>query len=197
MKRSPISLRHRALCGWLKGNEPELFNNTLKLQKFLFFYECFSIIEGDPEVDIKNLKGYKMGPVFSDIYGALKYGKDDFIEYLPKAYATYNKKINKERVLLSAFIVKIMKKDELSEFTHSLNIWKSQENEIKNRKKGEKAVDLNLSDLNQRDIAVLQMLKTMCIPAASIGTKPEISFWPVRCSSNDMTAKCRIPWRNY
>ena len=61
------SKRKLALAGWLKTKDPEEFADHLKLQKFLFFYEIVSKIEGQ-EYELTNLKGYTDGTVFSNVY---------------------------------------------------------------------------------------------------------------------------------
>ena len=48
--------RKLALSGWLNENHRSSYSSSLKLQKFLFFYECFSKVDGE-EHDFSNLKG--------------------------------------------------------------------------------------------------------------------------------------------
>ena len=60
--------RKLELSGWLMENDEDSYNDPLKLQKFLFFYESFSKANGKP-ADFDYLRGYKNGPVFSSVYG--------------------------------------------------------------------------------------------------------------------------------
>ena len=73
---SNISDRKLALLKWLDIKNSNYSN--LQTQKFLFFYEMFQFIS-NKDYDITNLKAYKNGPVFSDIYGFQRYEKD-FLE---------------------------------------------------------------------------------------------------------------------
>ena len=60
--------RKLALSGWLKENNPREYSTPIKLQKFLLFYELFSKIDGEIS-DLSHLRGYKIGPVFCDVWG--------------------------------------------------------------------------------------------------------------------------------
>ncbi len=60
--------RKRCLSGWLHQNSTIAYNTALKLQKFLLFYECFSKVSGE-KADFGHLRGYKRGPVFSQVWG--------------------------------------------------------------------------------------------------------------------------------
>ena len=59
--------RKLLLSGWLKENGSVEYNTSLKLQKYLLFYELFAKIDGD-YYDLSSLKGYKRGPVFSTVW---------------------------------------------------------------------------------------------------------------------------------
>ena len=60
--------RKLALSGWLKENDYSSYVVPLKLQKFLFFYESASKV-AKKEYDFYKLRGYKNGPVFSQVWG--------------------------------------------------------------------------------------------------------------------------------
>ena len=64
-----VNSNARKLClsGWLMNNGFHEYNSPLKLQKFLLFYESFTKIEGE-KADFSSLKGYKCGPVFSNVW---------------------------------------------------------------------------------------------------------------------------------
>ncbi|QRN65358.1 hypothetical protein [Mycoplasma phage MGyu-2021a] len=58
--------RRLDLIEWLKKNNNILCEDHLKLQKFLFFYECFTKISGET-ADFSHLKGDLSGPLFVDV----------------------------------------------------------------------------------------------------------------------------------
>ena len=60
--------RKRALSGWLLENNPKDFQSNLKLQKFLFLYECLSKVE-NYNADFTSLQWFRNGPVFNVVYG--------------------------------------------------------------------------------------------------------------------------------
>lgn len=69
--------RKQYLSGWLKNNYYSAYETPIKLQKFLFFYESFSKVR-DQIVDFSYLKGYKKGPVFSQVWGDYTKERDEF-----------------------------------------------------------------------------------------------------------------------
>lgn len=54
-----IDSNERKLClsGWLKENHHALYENPLKLQAFLLFYEAFAKVSGENS-DFSHLRGY-------------------------------------------------------------------------------------------------------------------------------------------
>lgn len=151
------SIRKRVLSGWLKKYHEKEFFSPLKLQKFLFFYESLSKIEND-EVEFNKLKGYINGPVFSDVYGDYLHERDDFINEVENDFNENNELINSERAKFAGFFVSILNEDDLSKFTHELNIWKAKEDDIKN---GVKDVFLHEKDFNEKDAELLTSMKNM------------------------------------
>lgn len=149
--------RKRTLSGWLKTNDSNTFTSNLKLQKFLFFYEAFSEVEGDKS-EFDSLKGYQNGPVFSNVYGDVVHNRDVFSENVDKMYSENKSIISNDRANLSNFLVKIMNEEEISDLTHQFNIWKSKEERINN---GEKQVPLSKEDFNSEDISMVNALKQM------------------------------------
>lgn len=65
-----IYSNERKLClsGWLMEHHEIEYNTPLKLQKFLLFYEAFTKVSGETP-DFSHLRGYKKGPVFSNVWG--------------------------------------------------------------------------------------------------------------------------------
>lgn len=166
--------RKRALCGWLKKNHREEFSSALKMQKYLFFYELLSKMEnGDAE--LRTLKGYKNGPVFSDVYGDRRYEEDIFESEVERVYELHPYLVDENRAEIAGFLVSIMTDDELSELTHRFNIWQSKSSRIK---RGEDQVQLDEKDFDYNDQEILMTLKDAYPPEyinsvqiVKIGTK--------------------------
>lgn len=149
------SKRHIRLSAWFMKNNPKDFFASLKLQKFLFFYEMFSF-SVDDEIQIDYLKGYKNGPVFSDVYGDYTYRLDEFqskleetiIEIKAKISEGILEPIDEDIAQKASFLVSILSKKELSELSHEFDIWKAKKDRID---AGEKHVKLELEDLSSKD----------------------------------------------
>ena len=149
------SERKKALYGWLNENNSQDAESRLKVQKFLFFYETLSKIEGD-EYELDTLKGYKNGPVFDDVYGDMKYDYHKFKEESKIALSTLRAKVKEDRAKVSDFLIKIHNEADLSEITHYFNIWKNKELEIED---GALHLPLAEGDLSESDICFMQELK--------------------------------------
>ena len=121
--------RKQALSGWLKCNDECSYASSLKLQKFLLFYESFSKINDD-EYDFTRLCGYERGPVFSTVWGDYTKESALFNSSIIEQYLNHGSFINQERALKAGFLVKIMSESELSDLTHKLDLWKSKEKQI-------------------------------------------------------------------
>lgn len=146
--------RRLSITKWLKDNNPEVFYESLELQKYLFFYELFSKVEGK-EYSLDYLRGYENGPVFGEVYGDYTYRKDELEPTLDKI-ETEN--VNCTLAKKASFLVQILSKKELSEITHALNIWKAKENQIT---AGVKHVSLNEIDFDERDKNIIEDLKKL------------------------------------
>lgn len=149
--------RKLGLSGWLQEHDSQAYGSSLQLQKFLFFYESFSKVAGD-SADFVGLKGYKHGPVFSTVWGDYTKNREEFDCKAAKVYHSQAKEINDMRALRSDFIVNALPVDELSEFTHSFNIWRAKKSVIE---AGEKQVALYESDFNDSDFRAISMLERM------------------------------------
>ena len=143
--------RKLALSGWLKENNITSYETSLKLQKFLLFYETLTKISGETP-DFSHLKGYKKEAVFSSVWSDYTKERMDFNMAAQNAYNTDPQSINKKRAEKCAFIVSTMTEKELSDFTYQMNIWKSKENRIMS---GEYQVDLDESDFNSDDMQLI------------------------------------------
>ena len=152
--------RHKKLlCGWVQDNCPEIFNSSLRLQKFLFFYECFSKIKG-LSYSFSHLRGYEKGPVFSDVYGDYTKEHEDFKgEIMRILWSIKPEELNHEILTQSAFLCSTVTEETLSALTHKMNIWKAKENEIRS---GEKQVSLNEKDFSKEDKDLINQLWRLC-----------------------------------
>jgi uncharacterized phage-associated protein len=151
--------RKQYLSGWLKNNYYSAYETPIKLQKFLFFYESFSKVR-DQIVDFSYLKGYKKGPVFSQVWGDYTKERDEFDQCIDMAYLNNPSKqeINEEIAEKCAFLVQTLSQKELSELSHKMHIWKSKEPRIMN---GELQVPLLEEDFTKDDENLIQMLDLM------------------------------------
>ena len=150
-------IRKKALSGWLKKHYDTEFSSSLKLQKYLFFYETISKIENDVS-DFSHLRGYSNGPVFSEVYGDYTYRKNEFYFAVEEDIERWPEFVNEERAKFAGFLVSILNEKDLSEITHELNIWKSREEDITH---GLKNVSLDPEDLNEDDRDILFELRRM------------------------------------
>jgi hypothetical protein len=151
------SSRKLMLSGWLKQNGNTEYNSPLKLQKFLLFYEAFTKINGGT-ADFTHLKGYKRGPVFSNVWGDYTYERPSFDAAVEEEYSTFHEQVVEEYAKRSLFLVSILSENELSMLTHRLNIWKSKESRIM---RGERQVELQESDFNDDDAKLMNLLEKM------------------------------------
>lgn len=160
-----INSNERKLClsGWLKENYETSYNTPLKLQKFLLLYEAFSKTSGE-QPDFSYLRGYKKGPVFSNVWGDYTKEREKFNLAAKEAYELKKCDINIERAKKCAFVVGTMTETELSELTHKMNLWKSRETRIMS---GEYNVDLIERDFNESDELMMRLLDDM-YPASMI-----------------------------
>lgn len=145
------SERKQALVGWLINNEDHATN--LQLQKFLFFYELFSKIDGD-EYELDGLKGYRNGPVFSAVFGDIKYD-DHFKADCGKQFQSRAHLVNESRAKLAGFFVKSLG-NKLSEYTHRMNIWSAKRNEIE---RGLYQIPLSEEDFTEKDADALRAIE--------------------------------------
>lgn len=148
--------RKLSLCGWLKKYDKTSYEAPLKLQKFLFFYEALTKLSGE-NPNFNGLKGYKNGPVFSSVWGDYTKERDLFNVEAERAYLN-NPNINENRAKKSSFFVKIMTEEELSDFTHQLNIWRAEEQRIV---KGEKQVELKEENFGSEDEKLMREIDAM------------------------------------
>lgn len=154
-----IYANERKLClsGWLFQNSRKEYDTPLKLQKFLLLYESFSKVFGE-KPDFGHLRGYKRGPVFSNVWGDYTKERAAFNKAAEESYFSGRVAINEDRAKKSAFIVSVLSENELSELTHAMNLWKSKEERIMS---GEYQVDLDERDFNASDTEMILALDRM------------------------------------
>ncbi|MCI9257862.1 hypothetical protein [Acutalibacter sp.] len=148
--------RKLALSGWLNENHRSSYSSSLKLQKFLFFYECFSKVDGE-EHDFSNLKGYKNGPVFSRVYGDYTKDRSEFNHEVVRAYHEQQHAVSEVRAAQCAFLVGTLSESELSSLTHEFNIWSAKKERILS---GEYQVSLDESDFGTEDAGIVRQLQS-------------------------------------
>lgn len=145
------SKRRLSIIHWLEKENPQEFNISLKLQKYLFFYEAFSkVLHKDGSFD--RLKGYENGPVFSEVYGDYTYRKDEFINAVKESDT---KNVEIEIAKKAGFLVKIMVEEELSEITHNLSVWNDKCDQILS---GQKQVQLSEDITNSDEEFLLELI---------------------------------------
>ncbi len=149
--------RKLCLSGWLKNNSEQEYETPLKLQKFLFFYEVLSKIHVET-TDFSHLRGYKKGPVFSNVWGDYTKEKTAFNNAADEYYEKHKDSIDTSLAKKSAFLVSSMSESELSSLTHKLNLWSSKESRIMG---GEYQVDLDENDFNSNDEKIVSLLDKM------------------------------------
>ena len=147
--------RKLTLSAWLKRHRKAEYDIPLKLQKFLFFYEAFSKVAGDKKADFDHLRGYKNGPVFSNVWGDYTKDRWDFEQVADMYFEKYGETVDIARALQCSFIVSTLSERELSALTHEMNIWKSQEKFIN---QGCYQVSLRESDFNEHDFHMIELL---------------------------------------
>ena len=115
------------LMQWFFRNNERAFQNSLKVQKFLFFYEVFSKIQGKP-YSFDRMAIYKLGPFFSTAYGDYRHDFPELKDLLDgEDLADHNFVLDLPTARKANFLVSILNTDELSELTHQFSIWKKKE----------------------------------------------------------------------
>ena len=154
-----IYSNERKLClsGWFKENSEKSYSKSLKLQKFLLLYEAFAKTSGE-KTDFSHLRGYKKGPVFSNVWGDYTKERTAFDTAAMKTYEAKKDRVNETRAKKCGYIVETMTEEELSELTHKMNLWNSKKARIMS---GEYNVNLDEKDFNEDDKKMIQLLDSM------------------------------------
>jgi len=149
------SKRKQALAGWLKTKDSQEFADPLKLQKFLFFYEIVSMVE-EQDYELTKLKGYASGPVFSDVYGDYRYNSEMFNQVIVMTLKEKEVAIDEDIAAFCLFLIQTQTREELSELTHKLDLWKSKQDMIE---WGEYQVSLHESNISTSDVEFIKRLR--------------------------------------
>ncbi|WP_192943089.1 hypothetical protein [Staphylococcus cohnii] len=141
---------------WLDDKSNMATLSELQIQKFLFFTEMFNRNTGE-KFNLNSLKAYENGPVFSDVYGDVRYDKSQLLSEI----ASLNPKFQDKELsnLKSAlFLTKVHNDKELSELTHILDLWQSKKDRIE---KNEPQIPIYESDITVKDQKLVdEMLKS-------------------------------------
>ena len=150
--------RQLRLSHWLKTNTDDLnsftqYSEQLRLNKFLFFYELTSKVEG-VDYDFTGLMGFKQGPVFGNVYNDIVRSPEIFNQVIESSVDD-NIVVNESIANFCKFLVDALTVDELSEFTHDFNIWKAQEKAIQTTSH----LKLNEDHISDADIETIKSLR--------------------------------------
>ncbi len=152
------SNNHRLnLSGWLKKYNNRCYQSSLKLQKFLLLYELYSKAEGK-SYDLTRLKGYKRGPVFSDVWGDYTKDREEFDSFSESVNLNNSDEIDINIANKVSFLVSVLSETELSDLSHKLTIWASKKDRIDN---GEKQVPLSEEDISENDMYIINTLSNL------------------------------------
>lgn len=155
--------RKLALSGWLHKEASADYDSTFKHQKFLFFYEALSKVAND-EYEFSGLKGYKLGPVFSAVWGDRNNEAEAFLMKAQEVYGKNPKLIDIKRAAVGLFIVQAFTMAELIRITHTMNIWNSKKAEIEKAHlvNDNKECDIQLleTDFSEQDASIVSNMAT-------------------------------------
>ena len=120
-------------------------------------------MSGD-EYEFSGLKGFRLGPVFSAVWGDRNHEADAFISGASEAYQKHPEYIDLDRAAIGLFIVQAFTAEELTRITHAMNIWNKKKSEIE-KALAENPVEpqdipLLESDFNEQDAL---MIKNMAV----------------------------------
>lgn len=155
-----ITSNVRKLClnGWLQVHAPNIYCSPIRLQSFLFFYEAFSKVEGDTS-DFSNLRGHKMGPVFTTVWNDHVKEGDKFDDGSLLAYAANRHVVNELRAERTRFLVLSLSENELCSISREFHIWRKMKPFIAT---GFIKIDLDENDFDCHDMALINELKSIC-----------------------------------
>lgn len=142
-----------ALITWLYNNDQRSYQNTRKVQKFLFFYELFSKVVGKP-YDLGHFKIWLHGPVDSFVYGDYTYRQPELARAIAENKNT--ELVQSEIARKADFLVQILNTEEISNLTHEFDLWKTPVLLHSNFER--KNISLDESDFSRTDEAMAKEL---------------------------------------
>ncbi|WP_426355439.1 hypothetical protein [Exiguobacterium sp. R-39] len=157
--RIVTSKRRLSILSWLLQNNRTKFFDNLFIQKYLFFYELTSFVEGQ-DYSFDYMKGYQRGPVFSELYGDYRYRSEAFFFESENIFASDTNDtftVNESIAKFSSFMVSIFDNHELSLFTHEFDVWKVKQTEIEARMSDQ--ISLSEHDISFDDISTIITLR--------------------------------------
>lgn len=138
---------------WLYRRSNTTFS-SLQIQKFLFFYEMFSKIN-DEEYNIKSLQAWANGPVFSNVYGDYVYDRPTLIEKIENITDDALSVVCDKTASMCQLVIESMTENELSDFTHNFDLWKTHKPEID---EGVKQIPIVNEDISEKDLFIMKEL---------------------------------------
>lgn len=154
-----IHSNDRKLClsGWLQEHENGLYNSSLRLQKFLFFYEVFCKVDG-LDYDFDRLKGYRNGPVFSSVYGDYRNDRKDFDAASLNVFHEKGSLVQDKLSKKASFLLKALNDEDIIAVTHNYDMWKTQQTNIE---AGIYQVPMLDKDFSDHDVQITKRLMQM------------------------------------
>lgn len=109
----------------------------LKLQKFLYLCQAFSLAETQKPMFKEKIYAWKYGPVVVEVYKKFnQQGKDPIVSNIAEGDESLIDKTNKRIIDEVLNIFDGYSTYQLMEITHSHDPWRKLKNRIKNKKKG-------------------------------------------------------------
>lgn len=134
----------------------------LKAQKFLFFYNSFSMLEDKPYTD-EMLYAYEDGPLYYDVLTLSRNHTTNQVVNMLRTSGAKGEDVEiDETILETAFMfTELFPSDELSKITHNLEIWQKRYEEYR---LSEEKSSFSFSDFTANDLEYLSELKSVFSP---------------------------------
>ncbi|VWL84955.1 hypothetical protein [Oceanivirga miroungae] len=156
------SNRHLEILSWLNTKKDITQYTHLQLEKFLYFYEMFNMVD-NKTYNIKGLKAYENGPVYSNVYGDYVYNREELFNRIRSINSDSNLDSN-DNLVKSRFLIETLNDNDLSYLTHQLDMWKCKEKEIK---MGVKQIPIYERDITINDKKMLEQIKSGCMDVSN------------------------------
>lgn len=175
--------RKKALCKWLRDNDTPSYQASLKLQKFLFFYECASAVMGNTP-DFSHLKCYENGPVFSQVWGDYTKEKELFNKELDSINQdTIDDNVDVDLAESIDFFIQTCTERELTDITHEMNMWK-----VKTPRGDDEMMQEDFSENDQSKLKLLlQIYNSDFIHASTVISLNDKNFVLSKEDANNLT----------